>query len=74
MSVQEVIQSYWQMFFLAPLAFVSHKIFSLNAKVAVHDTKITTLEKAVSDLCTKTDETNNLLREIKGALDVHLRK
>lgn len=74
MSVHDAIQNYWQLFILAPIAFVSHKIFSLNAKVSVHDSKITTLETAVENLCQKHDETNNLLRELIGRFDEHLRK
>jgi hypothetical protein len=74
MSLQDVIQNYWQTFFIAPLAFLSHKIFSLNSKVAVHDQQIKTLERGLANLCTKHDETNNLLREIKGALENHLRQ
>jgi hypothetical protein len=74
MLVQDIIQNYWQTFVIAPIAFVSIKLFSLNSKVAVHQSKISTLEKAVENLCTKHDETNNLLREIKGALDLHLKK
>jgi uncharacterized coiled-coil protein SlyX len=74
MSFQDVIQNYWQTFFLAPIAFVSHKIFSLNAKVAVHDKQIETLELAVTNLCSKHDVTNDLLRKLIGRFDEHLNK
>lgn len=74
MSTIEFLQNYWQTFIIAPVAFVSVKIFSLNSKVAVHESKITTLEKAIENLCTKHDTTNDLLREIKGQLEEHLRK
>lgn len=66
MSFEENILNYWQFFVLAPVSFVSAKIYSLNSKVAVHDTKINSLEASLNKLCEKHDETNNLLRELNG--------
>lgn len=66
MTFEDTILNYWQILFLAPLGFVSAKLFSLNAKVSVNETQIKILKETVENLCDKHDTTNNLLRELNG--------
>ena len=73
MSFQDVIQNYWQSFIVAPLAFLSVKMFSLNATVKVHDTQIQDLRNTCENLCKSQQKTNELLSEINGTLKEHLR-
>lgn len=72
-SIPYNILDLWQFFVLAPISYVSMKIFSLNAKVSVHDAKIQIIEKALEKICIKHDETNNLLRELNGRFEEHFR-
>ena len=72
-SIPYNILDLWQFFVLAPISYVSIKIFSLNAKVSVHDAKIQIIEKALEKICIKHDETNNLLRELNGRFEEHFR-
>lgn len=72
-ELQNTIESFWQYFVLAPLAFVSHKIFSLNSRVSVNENKIKVLEETCTDLCKSQQKANELLAEISGTLKEHLR-
>lgn len=73
MSVQDAISNYWQILFVAPLGFVAHKVFSLNAKVSVHDAEIATLKDTCNNLCQQSQKQIELLSDISGQLKEHLR-